>query len=82
MSSLSEFAQNYPAMQPPPGVKSNFDNPDNPETQSTLLITFNVVFVTLMLLTVVIRIYSEAHITRTLWWDDCRWLLDGEILDF
>ncbi len=71
MSSLSDLLQNYPVSPPPPGVKSNFNNP---ETLGATLIRINVVFITLMLVMVAVRIYSKARITRTLWWDDCGWL--------
>ena len=68
--SLAAQLQNYPALPPPPGVKSNFDNP---VTQDAALIKVNAVFIALMLPMIVIRIYSKAFISHTLWWDDCKY---------
>ena len=56
------------AGKPPPGVYSNFVNPEslrNPE------IAVNVVFVTLATFAVVVRVYAKAVVTRATGWDDC-----------
>ncbi len=68
MSLPSDWLQNLPALLPPPGVQSNFDNP---ETQSATLIKVNVVFLALMLVMVTIRMYTKGILTRKIWWDDC-----------
>lgn len=67
--------QNIPALPPPPGVKSNFDNP---VTRDAALIEANAVFIALMLLLLAIRVYSKARITHTLWWDDCALSLSSQ----
>lgn len=58
----------YPAYRPPPGIASNFKNP---VTLAKPLIVVNVLFITLMISVVAIRIYTKHYIVRKLWWDDC-----------
>lgn len=60
--------QNIPAIPPPPGVVSNFNNP---KTLAPSLIAVNATFLSLMLIAVSIRIYSRGFIVRALGWDDC-----------
>lgn len=68
MATLAAQYANYPAMAPPPGLVSNFDNP---KTLSTSLITINAIFLPLMLIAVIIRLYSRGHLLHALGWDDC-----------
>ena len=63
-----DFA-NIPALVPPPGVQSNFDNP---RTLRASFIVINAIFLPLMLLVVAIRLYSRGHIMQKIGWDDCR----------
>lgn len=58
-----------PAMKPPPGVTPNFINP--PSIGNTIIVV-NVVFLTLMLGFVILRIYTKGVLTRSLGWDDCK----------
>ena len=60
--------ENIPAIPPPPGVVSNFENP---ETLASSIIGVNVTFLSLMLIVVFIRIYARSFIVRSLGWDDC-----------
>ena len=56
------------AGKPPPGVHSNFVNPEslrNPE------IIVNAIFVSLATVAVVVRIYAKTVVTRATGWDDC-----------
>lgn len=64
-----DFFANLPALAPPAGVLSNFDNP---KTLAPSLVAINVTFITLMLIAVTIRIYSRGFIVHALGWDDCR----------
>lgn len=58
-----------PAYPPPPGVTPNFKNP---VSLAMPLIVVNVVFISLMAIFVVLRIYTKHFIVCKLWWDDCR----------
>ena len=58
-----------PAGDPPDGEQSNFVNP---QSSAKALIILNVVFVSLMLCSVMIRVYTKGVIIRSLGWDDCR----------
>ena len=57
------------AGKPPPGLHSNFVNPDSLRTPE---IAVNAVFVSLATLAVVVRIYAKAVVTRATGWDDCK----------
>ena len=59
---------NLPALAPPPGVLSNFNDP---KTLSTSLIAVNAVSLSLMLIIVGIRFYSRASLSHAVGWDDC-----------
>ena len=65
----SDFLRDFPAMPPPPGIESNFDNPPS---LALHLIVVNAVFVALMAITVGIRLYVRVFITKALGWDDCK----------
>ena len=58
-----------PALQPPPGVKSNFVNPYS-EAKS-LYITAGVCGI-LVTLAVIVRIYTKACIIKTVNFEDCK----------
>lgn len=61
----------FPAAQPPPGVKSNFINPPNHEQQLIILDSF---WMSLMAIFVVLRIYARFFITRQkIGVDDGKW---------
>ncbi|KAI4200551.1 MAG: hypothetical protein LQ346_002350 [Caloplaca aetnensis] len=66
MSYPSVFAS-IPALTPPPGVTSNFDNP---KTLKSSFVAVNASFLSLMVFVVAIRIYSRGVIARVLGWDD------------
>lgn len=57
-----------PALPPPPGITPNFDSPSS---IGKAIIIFNVVFLTLMLGFVTMRIYTRGILLGSLYWDDC-----------
>lgn len=57
-----------PALEPPPGVIPNLVNP--PSLANTVIVV-SVVFLTLMLFFVSIRIYTKGVLLRSLGWEDC-----------
>jgi hypothetical protein len=61
-----------PAVTPPPGVTSNFEDP--PSKAHIIHIVFSVCL-GLVTLLVAIRIYTRACISKPLWWDDLASLL-------
>lgn len=63
-----------PALRPPPGVESNFENPSG---IGTTIVVVKVVFLVLMFFFLLTRFYVKASITRGLWWDDCACLLSN-----
>ena len=66
---MDDFFANLPALVPPPGVLSNFDNP---KTLAPSLVAVNVTFIPLMVIAVALRMYSRGFIVHALGWDDCR----------
>ena len=62
---------NIPALAPPPGSVSNFNDP---KTLSTSLIAVLVVFMVLMPAVVGMRLYSRALLSHAVGWDDCECL--------
>jgi hypothetical protein len=62
---------NMPAAMPPPGVIPNFIDP--PSLKLELLI-INVVFTTLMMIFVAIRLSSRGFISKQIGIDDCKTL--------
>lgn len=75
MSYPSVFAS-IPALTPPPGVTSNFDNP---KTLKSSFVAVNASFLSLMVFVVAIRIYSRGVIARVLGWDDCMLLFCSQL---
>ena len=59
--------ENYPALAPPPGTKSNFINPN---TLRRPLVVLNIVFLSLMFIIVIIRLYARGVILHSLGIDD------------
>jgi hypothetical protein len=57
-----------PAAPPPPGVKSNFNNPDNYKTQNIIL---HSIVLSLVTLAVLMRVYTRAFVKKTFGVDDC-----------
>ncbi|KAI9883866.1 MAG: hypothetical protein M1823_004357 [Watsoniomyces obsoletus] len=56
-----------PAMEPPPGIVSNFDNP---ESRKELVVIAAIVCPIISGLFLTLRLYTRTFITRTLGWDD------------
>lgn len=69
MASPAQIAamQNYPLQPPPPGQTSNFDDP---QTRGPLFIITSSVFLAIMWIILILRIYSKVRIIRKFWWDD------------
>ena len=63
-----EFLRDFPAMPPPTGVESNFDNPPSLALD---IIVVNAVFLSLMAIAVGIRLYVRLLIANAPGWDDC-----------
>jgi len=58
----------FPAGVPPPGVVSNFIDPPS---KGHALVVLDGVFVSLMLVAVLIRVYVRTRLAKTWGWDDC-----------
>ena len=58
-----------PAMSPPTGMISNFQDPSNLDVFIALTITLCVTFGTLAVL---LRMYTKLFILRALAWEDCK----------
>jgi hypothetical protein len=58
-----------PAMQPPPGMESNFDNP---ETMYPIVLGVAIATMTLMTIVVAIRIFTKAFIMRDMRIEECK----------
>ena len=56
-----------PALAPPSGITPNFIDPP---TLSTVVITIDVLFLTLMLPIAILRLYSKIWLARSFWYDD------------
>ena len=63
------FIEDFPALQPPPGVKSNFIDP--PSLVPSAIVVESI-FLPLMILAVLTRLFVRARITKELGWDDCK----------
>ena len=62
----------FPAATPPPGVIPNFTNP---YSQANVLIIVGSVFVGLMVMFGIARLYVKAFVIRKATWDDCKLVL-------
>ena len=56
-----------PALDPPPGVVSDFIHPEN---KGQVLVAVNGVLSALMLIFIVVRAYTKVVLTKKLSWDD------------
>lgn len=68
-----------PALPPPLGVQSNFENP---ESQSHITVIPCAVIVGIMIILVFIRMYTKVYILKSLGWDDCMSACASEIPTF
>lgn len=77
-SSTKMDPSKIPALSPPSGVISNFDNPTS---QASTILGVNISFITLMTSVVGLRVLSRGFVTRTLGWDDytCFFAAGGSI---
>lgn len=68
---LSTLPRDTPALQPPPGITSNFDNPYNikPEINAALGVCLGVSTVLVWL-----RLYTRFFIIKCHGWEDCKLL--------
>ena len=57
-----------PALPPPLGVESNFENP---YSQGPILTAVGSVIITLMMLFFSVRMYTKMFIQKKFSWDDC-----------
>lgn len=58
-----------PALTPPPGIVSNFDDPPSQSYAIIIAIVFFLVSTTPFVL---VRLYTRYYINQKLWWDDCK----------
>ncbi len=56
-------------MTPPKGVTSNFVDP---YSAGPIFIVVGSILIGIMMLFVAVRVYTKAHITRKVHWDDCQ----------
>ena len=63
-----------PPVPPPPGVISNFTDPDS---LSATCLAINVSFLAIAGVFVILRFYTRACITRRVGWDDCKFIAAG-----
>jgi hypothetical protein len=68
---LNDLLLDMPALQPPPGVKSNFNDPPNHRAMSLGILITCMVTTTLITLT---RLYVQMFIVGKLAVEDCRFL--------
>jgi len=68
ISSLpAEYKSKYPALQPPPGVQSNFVDPDS---RGYVLLTVGSILFALMVFVLAARIYVRFFVARQFSWGD------------
>lgn len=60
--------EHIPALPPPPGVQSNFENPETREGLAKIIVSLTY---GLMLIFLAMRIYTRVRITNSLGIDDC-----------
>lgn len=60
---------NIPSTPPPPGVTSNFTNPESKGYESIITTT---ICLSLVAPVFALRLYSKAFVTRSFGWDDCK----------
>lgn len=57
-----------PALSPPPGVESNFENP---QSRSSLTVIPSAAIVGITIILVFTRMYTKVYILKSVGWDDC-----------
>lgn len=67
-SEQADFLANYPGIQPPQGVASNFENPP---TRNDIGFSVVIIFVVLVVITGAFRLYSRLAVIRTFKLEDC-----------
>ncbi|CAG8961397.1 hypothetical protein HYFRA_00013345 [Hymenoscyphus fraxineus] len=72
---IADFLKDFPALPPPPGVKSNFDHPA--DDRASVLIILNAIFLSLTVIAVSMRLYAKGMILHTLGWDDYTCVISG-----
>ena len=72
ISNVSSRDVTLPALIPPPGVTSDFVNP---ETRASALVITSTICITLVVLCVAVRFYTKIHIKHAWGLDDCTSLL-------
>ena len=66
---MEPISGNVPALQPPPGVTSDFDNPSDLSSLTIALVTSMSLII---LLAVCSRVYTKAIIMRKMTLEDCK----------
>ena len=61
--------EDVPAEAPPPGVKSNFENPDS---RAGAVVATNIVFILLSAIALLLRLYTRRFIVNLFSLPDCR----------
>ena len=69
ISNVSSGEVTLPALFPPPGVTSNFINP---ETRASALVITSILCTTLVVFCVAVRFYTKIHIKHAWGLDDCK----------
>lgn len=67
--SVTDAILNGPALAPPPGVKANFDNPDNLSHPELAVLQLSVATVVVGL-----RIYTKLRVLRRMLAEDCEYI--------
>ena len=65
-----------PALDPPPGILSNFTDPAS-RANVTIIPCAGIVAVTILV--VFLRMYTKIYITHSTGWDDCKYLLQHQV---
>lgn len=75
MNSTSSLAglNGIPALRPPPGVTPDFIHPQSFGQRVTVT---SVICLTLMTMSVIVRLYTKLSIKHVWGWDDCGFFLD------
>ena len=61
-----------PGLQPPPGVRPNFVNPENYQNGIIAALT---VFLTIATIFTAAKLYTRAFIVKSIAWEDCKYSL-------
>ena len=60
-----------PALEPPPGVESNFTDP---EDRGSIILIVGSTLLALMILLYSVRMYTKFFVIGKLSWDDCKFI--------